>query len=565
MRLKTPLPPLPPMEGPAWREYGLLGLLLAAVFLACLKPMADPDTFWHLAVGREMWQTHALVRTETFSFTDAGAPWTDFEWLFHALAYPLWVAVGNTGASLFTAWCGVLAVIFAYRCVRLSGGQALSFSIFLLPLLLAYADRVRFRPDAFSLVFFAFVLEVLLRWRLRSFTPGAERWLLPLVFLVWVQIHGGWAYGGLLMAAFLAGALLDAWKSGSPVAGLLRSMAVPSALSAAALFVNPFGWNLPLLPIRHLLSFSDKGFVPIAEWGHTPFEGPYAWFIVVAAAAFAAILLVRKRFCWTEVLPAAAQLALGLYWVRYAAFAALALAPSASTRLSLLPVKEAAKRILFAAAALGAVASMAVQMSRLLQPYDLAARYPVQESAFLKTHLPGANLFHEFRVGGYLEWVMPGSFRVFMDGRFPLFKQVAMDYYGAHRTPQAYHQFLARYPIDAALYAYPGFELVPPKGGPPRGPSAVLFQKDEWALVDFGKFGMILLKREGSNEDVIRRFEYKVLRPDDLPYLVWAARKGIIPRSELQSELERAVAHPLPPEIAASCRAALRALEAPPA
>ncbi len=565
MRLKNPLPPLPAIEGPAWREYGLLGLLLAAVFLACLKPIADPDTFWHLAVGREMWQTHALVRTETFSFTDAGAPWTDFEWLFHALAYPLWLAVGNTGASLFTALCGVVAVIFAYRCVRLSGGEALSFSIFLLPMLLAYADRVRFRPDALSLVFFAFLLEVLLRWRRRSFAPGAERWLLPLVFLVWVQIHGGWAYGGLLMAAFLAGALLDAWNAGSPLKDLLRSMTVPSALSATALFVNPFGWNLVLLPVRHLLSFSDKGFVPIAEWGHTPFEGPYAWFTVVAAAAIAAILVVRKRFCWTEFLPAAAQFALGLYWVRYAAFAALALAPSASSRLSLLPVKEVAKRILYAAAVLGAVVSIWGQVLRLRQPYNLPARYPVQECAFLKTHLSGANLFHEFRVGGYLEWVMPGSFRVFMDGRFPLFKKTAMDYYEAHRTPQTYREFLARYPIDAVLYAYPGFTLVPPAGGPPRGPSAVLFPKEQWALVDFQAFGMVLLKREASNEEVIRRLEYKVLRPDDLPYLVWEARKGALPRSELKSELERAVACHPSPEIGAACLEALRSLEAPPA
>jgi len=563
VRLKNPIPPLPPIEGPAWREYGLLGLVLVAVFLACLKPLADPDTFWHLAVGREMWHNHALVRTEIFSFTDAGAPWTDFEWLFHALAYPLWAAGGDAGASLFTALCGVLAAALAYRSARLTGGHALSFSIFFLPVLLAYAERLRFRPDALSLVFFALLVEVLLRWRRRAFAPGPERWLLPLLFLIWVQFHGGWAYGALLGATFLAGALLDAWKAGSSVKHLLRSMALPSAASAAAIFANPFGWDLPLLPLRHLSSFSDSGFVPIAEWGRTPFQGAYAWFTVIAMAAFGAILLMRRRFCWNDFLPAAAQLALGLYWVRYAAFALLALAPPTSSRLSSIPIRRMVKRGLYAAALLGAVFSIVIQVSRLRKPFDLSARYPVQESAFLKAHLPGANLFHEFRVGGYLEWVMPGSFKVFMDGRFPLFKQVAMDYYEAHRTPQAYQEFLARYPSDAALYAYPGFQLIPSAGGPPRGPSALLFPKERWALVEFGRFGLVLLRREDSNAEVIRAHEYEVLRPDDLPYLVWAAKKGAIASSELKGELERGLAGRPPAEVAASFRAALRALASP--
>jgi hypothetical protein len=537
--------------------------MLAAVFLACFKPMADPDTFWHLAVGREMWQTHALVRTEIFSFTDAGAPWADFEWLFHALAYPLWVVGGDSGASLFTALCGVLAVAIAYRCARLAGGGALSFAIFVLPVLPAYAERLRFRPDALSLVFFASLVEVLLRWRGRAFAPGPERWLLPLFFFVWVQFHGGWAYGALLWAAFLAGALMDARKACTSVRALLRSVALPSAASGAALFLNPFGWDLPLLPLRHLLSFSDSGFVPIAEWGRPPFQGAYAWFTITAVAALTAILLVRRRFSWTDFLPAAAQLALGLYWVRYAAFAVLALSPSASSRLSLLPVKKAATRILCTAVALGAVASIFVQVSRLRQTYDLAARYPAQEGAFLQAQLPGANLFHEFRVGGFLEWTMPRSFRVFMDGRFPLFKQVAQDYYQAHRTPKAYREFLARYPIDAALYAYPEFQFSPPTGGPPRGPSAVLFPKEGWALVKFGPFGMVLLKREGSNEAVIRRFEYKALRPDDLPYLVWAARRGAVNASELKAEMRRGLAEQPSPQIQASLRAAMSALDAP--
>lgn len=34
----------------------MLGFLLVVTFLACYQPLWDPDSFWHLAVGRQIWQ-----------------------------------------------------------------------------------------------------------------------------------------------------------------------------------------------------------------------------------------------------------------------------------------------------------------------------------------------------------------------------------------------------------------------------------------------------------------------------------------------------------------------------
>ncbi len=119
---------LPPLEGPAWREFLLLSLVLLATFLWSSKPVLDPDTFWHLAVGREIWQTGHLVRTETFSFTAPGAPWVDEEWLFHVGAYPLWRLGGDALLRLLTAAAAalaagfVVAVLFARRASRKEEG-----------------------------------------------------------------------------------------------------------------------------------------------------------------------------------------------------------------------------------------------------------------------------------------------------------------------------------------------------------------------------------------------------------------------------------------------------------
>ena len=206
---------LPPIEGSAWREFSLLALVLCATFLWSSRPILDPDTFWHLAVGREIWQTGHLVQHGDLLLHRSGRPWVDEEWLFHALAYPLWRLGGDDtplGSSRRPLRPSRRAL--AYRSARLLGGSAAAFSLWFLPLLGVYSERFRFRPDIASMVFMALLVEILLRW---PEAPSGWRsrlpWLLPL-FWLWIQFHGAWSYGMALLCAFLAGGLLQARREG---------------------------------------------------------------------------------------------------------------------------------------------------------------------------------------------------------------------------------------------------------------------------------------------------------------------------------------------------------------
>lgn len=562
MRLSNLLPALPPLDRPGRAERVILFLLVSAAFLACFKPLSDPDTYWHLALGREIWQDHALVRKEVFSFTDAGAPWEDTEWLFHAAAYPLWKATGDVGLRLATALLGALGVALAYRPVRLMGGDASSLAVFLVPTLWAYASRIRFRPDVLSVLLAAVLCELLVRWYRRPDGAGPERWALPLLFFLWVQVHGAWTYGVVLVAAFAAGRLLDAWRAHDLTPALWRNLLGTTAASVAVLFLNPYGWRLPLFPLRAFASFRDPAFLRIAEWSRTPFMGMYGAFSAALIVTLAGVFLMRRRFTWSEALPAAAQVVLGLYWVRYAAYAVVALAGPAASRLGIAGRSVRLRRWAPAVGGLCAAGLLAAQVPPALRGGDLSERYPVRETAILRSALSGGNLLHEYRLGGYLEWVLPREFKVFMDGRFPLFRAAEVDYYEAHRTPEAFAAFLARYPFDAALYAYPGFSLAPAGGGPPRGPSAVLFPRSDWDLVGFGPYGMVLVRRGPGHSPALSARPYAVLRPDDLPYLVWAAGRGEVSAEALRAEIARALVERSSPEVEALLRAADERLRA---
>ncbi|GEM_PF-906193 len=549
---------------PRWPELLLLVLVAAAAFFASFKSVQDPDTFWHLAIGREIWQTHHLVRTETFSFTAKGAPWTDEEWLFHLLCYPLWLLGGASLAKWLTAACAALGVLGAYRCVRRAEGNALGLAIFVLPLLAVYGERFRYRPEIVSLVLMVALLEILLRSE--ASPPGLRRalpWLLAL-FLLWVQFHGAWAYGLVLTGAFLAGGLMDRWREGAlALKEALQSAGIVLACWAVTL-INPFGWRLTFFPVKHALDLlNHRAYVPIAEWVRTPLTGLYGLFAAMAAATLLAQLLLRPRR-WSSILVVASQVALGLYWVRYAAYAVITLAPFAAR--SLQPLFNRRKIQIGAYALALPLAAWVAGWQALHPPLypPMAERYPVQEAAFLKRVGFSGNLYHEFRVGGYLEWALDHRAKVFFDGRFGPFNEAGVAYYRAHRSIPAFEAFLARYPFDAALYSYKDFTFKGPPGTPPRGPSAVLFPPESWVMVDFGPYGMVLAKREPANQVLIQKYGYPLLRLDDLPYLLWSAERGTIPAKALIAELERALRASPPPMIHKVLEASLAQLHAPP-
>jgi hypothetical protein len=555
---------LPPIEGPAWREALLLILILCATLLWSSRPLLDPDTFWHLAVGREIWQTGHVVRTETFSFTAPGAPWVDEEWLFHVLAYPLWLLGGDGLLRLLTAACAALAAALAYRSARLLGGGAATFALWFLPMLGVYSERFRFRPEIASIVFMAVLLEVLLRW---PEAPAGWRarlpWLLPL-FWLWIQLHGAWAYGMVLLCAFLCGSLLQTWKGGRLSWRLAATALIPPAATFGVLFLNPLGWRLPLFPVRHALSLfgQHEAYVPIAEWARTPFTGVYALFSVLVLLLLGTLLLQRGRFRWPEFALVASQAALGLYWVRYAAYTVIALAPSAASRLAAPFRADLARRVLLACAFAGAGAAVLWPILHPVAYPTLAQRYPEREAAFLRENGLGGNLFNEFRVGGYLEWVLPAPSKIFLDGRYGPFNKVGMEYYEAHRTVGAFRALLDRYPTEIAVYGYPGGQIRPDPKGPPRGPSALLFPREQWALVYMGDYGMVFLRRIPRFQGTIGAMEYGLLRPDDLPDLLWRAERGIVPRGALANDLRRALKGDAPPSIRPALTAALDRLTA---
>ena len=101
---------------------------------------ADPDVFWHLAVGNWIAVHHAIPRTDVYSWTAIGQPWTDHEWGWELLIYWVYRYAGVIGLWGLVLICGTFGGLLIQRALAeqgvdnnisyLSGGLAAFLLVF---------------------------------------------------------------------------------------------------------------------------------------------------------------------------------------------------------------------------------------------------------------------------------------------------------------------------------------------------------------------------------------------------------------------------------------------------
>ena len=176
----------------------------AAFAIAVSLPSGDPDTYWHLASGKWMVDHGQLLRSDVFSNTVNGAPYSVGEWLGELAIYGTYVLGGWAGIALLRAALVAVGAFFITR-VALRAAPA-PFALAVTALALALSEITwTDRPQLFTFALFPLLLELLVvaragRTRLLFATP-------PLI-LLWTNLHGGYALGLALVAIFAAEAVL---------------------------------------------------------------------------------------------------------------------------------------------------------------------------------------------------------------------------------------------------------------------------------------------------------------------------------------------------------------------
>lgn len=212
------------------------GIALVYAFLAGLATVGDPDLGWHLATGRWVAQHHHVFSTDVFSYTVPGAP-AIYPPAGGLLLYAVYLLGGFTLLSWLSAVASAGTVALLLR-----RGSAVSSAIAILAIPFI-AFRAVPRAELFAIVLFAAYLSLL--WENYQ-TNRARLWWLPILMLLWVNVHFSFFSGLALTAAFAGMDVLELPFADTRQQALQRlKRGIPWFLaSAGATLANPWGWKI---------------------------------------------------------------------------------------------------------------------------------------------------------------------------------------------------------------------------------------------------------------------------------------------------------------------------------
>ena len=474
-----------------WRPGGLLG---------------DPGTGWHLVTGRYILDTGSVPTRDLFSYTAAGHEWIDFAWLFQAAA-ALLVRAG--GLPLFATACvlvyAFIPVLVFRRALRMGAALAPAFGLTVLAYLVLCSHAIA-RPHIVTYVFFALVLE-----RLDDFQSGRVSaralWWLPLLSLVWANVHGGFLAGFALGGLYAGVAALRAvvFRDREERRRALVFAAVLAAMGLATL-VNPYGPRLhgavreylSMPSIRYFHEFQNPDFlggsVPVLS-----FEALILMLVVVLG-------LGGRRLPWVEVSLLVFFLHQALHSARHMNLFAIVAAPIIAREVTpwlevLRPaLAERWREVARQQAELRSPLVYFPAACALFVALSLAGFLPFPETLDDLRLSRGAAEFiaaHEERfdrsfntddVGGSLIYRFWPGLRVFVDDRNAVYGEdfVMRRYYRVLYGQRGWRKVLDKYGVTAAVVDL-GAQC-----------TALLRTAPEWELVYEDRLNAIFLRRDAS-------------------------------------------------------------------
>ena len=264
--------------------------------------LTDPNTGVHVRTGEWMLAEHVVPRKDLFSFAIAGHAWCDWEWLCDALYAVLHSWHGLAAITAFSVAVLCLTSLLVYCTARVHAGRMVALAVTCLVMATTTIHWLA-RPHLLTWLLVAFFCWVIERARVRG--HGASLLALPLLMVLWVNVHPGFITGVLILAVWGAAehveGLLGLTQEGHIVhAQWSRWFSLTALACLTATLVNPYGIELHKHVVEYLFSPGTVT-AQVAEWLSPDFHNPRLhWFELLLPLGAAAGLWhgLRGRLAW---------------------------------------------------------------------------------------------------------------------------------------------------------------------------------------------------------------------------------------------------------------------------
>ena len=490
-------------------------LFLAAIFVLSLNQISDFDTGYHLKTGEYIVQHLTIPRYDIFSYSAQGARWIAHYWLSDVLFYLVNLISGFKGLIVFVS---LISALTYYIILKTAWDKTKKSIIPLLVLfILSYLSLELWvvRPQIFTYLFAALLIFILERWRI----SGNKKMLywLPLLFLIWANMHAGVILGFAILLAYTVGLVIKRIKSP-------ESIKLPLIIflsSCLTTLINPNGYKLLIYDFIISPTVQEMG---TSEW-KSILHNLSTW----QSKAFIALMIVsllivwwralnKKRFFdidWTSVALISGFFIMPLISVRHVGLFPIAAIPLVSYALydiiSEKKIEIDSRPIIWIfSGRLMAVVIAGTAYRIWNRPVVNETLLPVKAVDFIQANNIQGPMFNFQSSGGYLIYRLWPKQPVFMDGRSEVF---------AGRPDDN---------LITVLYGKPGWQDVVNKEYKVnyfimwyREPTANLV--GNWMLRTMSELGfklvywddaaVILVRNSPENKSVIDKYAYNIINP----------------------------------------------------
>jgi hypothetical protein len=475
--------------------------------------LTDSDTGWHIRTGDWILTSGRIPRADIFSFTMAGRPWVAWEWLSDivmALAH----RTGGLAGVVFVAMLllGVTSVCIYREAVAECGHRSTALGLTWLALSASTIHWLA-RPHLVTPLMAAIFCRILNR--VATNRDPAPLWTLPLLTILWANLHGGFFVGIGLICTYAIGTGAEELLRGSRENAWLRSRnyILTAVACALASLLNPYGYRLHLHVAQYLgTSFYLARISEFQSIDFHSFTAAYFETLLMLAIAAAVWHLRSRRF--TQALLLLSWSHLALFSARNIPIFAVVAVPSVSLamrewldsevwsrsfKISLRELKTGVEVIAkryhgrtrhlapcFALLMFAVLLTYPDHRKILRAEFD-NSRFPVDAAGFLsQQHLASPiRLYSSWQWGGYLIYRLWPSLRVFDDGR--------TDFYGPGFVNEGlrvwdadpdWSRILDRYQVNAALLPVDS------------ALACVMRERDDWKSVYQDRLAVLFTKVE---------------------------------------------------------------------
>jgi hypothetical protein len=317
-----------------WLALSISDVVFIATFLVLTFGFVGPHMLddsgigWHIRDGERILRTWSAPRVDSFSYTRGGQPWYAWEWLYDAAIALVHRYMGLNGVVLVSGAIVALTFRMLFRWLLARSGHG-AVAIALTALAVgSSAVHLLARPHLLTWLF------TLLAYRiLEDFQSGRRQRLfwLPVMMLLWVNVHGGFLVGLALVGIYLA-ANLWTWYAASVSSERAGARLRARKLGLCGLgtflvtFVNPYGHQLYLHVVRYL--FDPYLMAHIMEFQSPDFHHlPPRFFELLLMLALVSLAVAGRKLRMLDLLLVLFSMHMAFLAVRNLPIAAIILAP----------------------------------------------------------------------------------------------------------------------------------------------------------------------------------------------------------------------------------------------